>query len=298
MKEIVVISGKGGTGKTSLVASLAALAERPVLADCDVDAADLHLVLEPEIKHSAEFSGGKTASIQTEKCISCGKCFQLCRFGAVSKDESRQPVYTIEATACEGCGVCSYFCPENAIDFKSSVNGRWFISDTRYGPMVHAKLGIAEENSGKMVSLVRSQAKIIAEKEKLDYILVDGPPGIGCPVIASVTGADAVLVVTEPTVSGQHDLERVVELVRHFKIPAYLCINKFDLNLETSINIEKKAMANGVRLAGRIRYDRSVTFAQVKKLPVVVAIANSPAAQDIRATWDNIMKIINNEECR
>ncbi len=296
MKELVVISGKGGTGKTSLVASLAALAERPVLADCDVDAADLHLVLEPIIKHSAAFSGGKTASIQTEKCISCGKCFQLCRFGAVIKDESKQPVYTIDSIACEGCGVCSYFCPEKAIDVKPSVNGQWFISDTRYGPMVHARLGIAEENSGKMVSLVRSQAKMIAEKEKSAYILVDGPPGIGCPVIASVTGADAVLIVTEPSVSGQHDLERVIELVRHFNIPAYLCINKFDLNLNISEGIEKKAIAGGVRLAGRIRYDRSVTLAQVRKLPVA-AIPDSPAAQDIRATWDNIIKKINNKEC-
>lgn len=296
MKELVVISGKGGTGKTSLVASLAALAERPVLADCDVDAADLHLVLEPIIKHSAAFSGGKTASIQTEKCISCGKCFQLCRFGAVIKDESKPPVYTIDSIACEGCGVCSYFCPEKAIDYKPSVNGQWFISDTRYGPMVHARLGIAEENSGKMVSLVRSQAKMIAEKEKSAYILVDGPPGIGCPVIASVTGADAVLIVTEPSVSGQHDLERVIELVRHFNIPAYLCINKFDLNLNISEGIEKKAIAGGVRLAGRIRYDRSVTLAQVRKLPVA-AIPDSPAAQDIRATWDNIIKKINNKEC-
>lgn len=293
MQELVVISGKGGTGKTSLVASLAALAKRPVLADCDVDAADLHLVLEPKIKHAYEFSGGKTASIQTDKCISCGKCFQLCRFGAVIRDESRTPVYSIDTNACEGCGVCSYFCPAKAIDFKPSVNGQWFISDTLYGPMVHARLGIAEENSGKMVSLVRSQAKMIAEKEKAEYILVDGPPGIGCPVIASLTGADTVLIVTEPTVSGQHDLERVMELVHHFKIPAFLCINKFDLNLELSEGIEKKAKAGGVRLAGRIRYDRSVTFAQIRKMPVV-AIANSPAAHDIRATWDNINHI---KEC-
>lgn len=296
MKEIVVISGKGGTGKTSLVASLAALAEKPVLADCDVDAADLHLVLEPEVKHSAVFSGGKTASILTEKCISCGKCFQLCRFGAINKDESRTSNYTIDKIACEGCGVCSYFCPERAIDFKPSVNGQWFISETRYGPMVHARLGIAEENSGKMVSLVRSQAKMIAEKENLAYILVDGPPGIGCPVIASVTGADAVLIVTEPTLSGQHDLERVMELVSHFKIPAFLCINKYDLNSDISEAFEKKAISGGAHLAGKIRYDRSVTLAQIRKMPVV-AIPGSIAAEDIRATWNNIMTKINNKEC-
>lgn len=292
MKELVVISGKGGTGKTSLVASLAAMAEKTVLADCDVDAADLHLVLEPEIKHSEKFIGGKTYSIQPEKCSACGKCFQLCRFGAVMKDKSKPPVFKIDPIACEGCGVCGYFCPEKAIHFEESVSGRWFISETRYGPMVHAKLGVAKENSGRMVSLVRNQAKMIAEKEELAYILVDGPPGIGCPVISSVTGADAVLIVTEPTVSGQHDLKRVIELVRHFNIPAYLCINKYDLNLEISNKIEMKALEYDVQVVGRIRYDRSVTSAQVRKLPVV-AITGSPAAQDIRAAWDILKKELN-----
>lgn len=292
MKEIVVISGKGGTGKTSLVASLAVLAERPVLADCDVDAADLHLILEPRVREENDFSGGKTAKIIAGKCSSCGKCFELCRFGAVVKNENKSPAFSIDQIACEGCGVCSYFCPEDAVEFKPAINGRWFISDTRYGPMVHARLGIAEENSGKLVALVRSQAKIIAEREKLSCIIVDGPPGIGCPVIASVTGADAVLVVAEPTVSGEHDLGRVVELARHFKIPSYLCINKFDINPEMSNKIERKAAAEGVKVVGRIRYDRSVTGAQIKKLPVVL-LAGAPAAEDIRDVWSNFVNEIN-----
>jgi len=292
VKEIVVISGKGGTGKTSLVASLAALAEQSVLADCDVDAADLHLVLDPRIKQTTDFSGGKSAKILTDKCTSCGKCFELCRFGAIVKDGNKMPVYAVDHIACEGCGVCSYFCPEQAIEFKPSVNGQWFISDTRYGPMVHARLGIAEENSGKLVSLVRNQAKMIAEKENLSHVIVDGPPGIGCPVIASVTGANVVLIVAEPTVSGEHDLERVIELVRYFKIPACLCINKFDINPDMSERIEVKAKANRVRTVGRVRYDRTVTGAQIKRLPVV-ELTNSPAAEDIREIWGNLVRVIN-----
>lgn len=292
MKEIVIVSGKGGTGKTSVAACMVALAERPVVADCDVDAADLHLVLNPTVKKTEDFSGGKMAKILPDKCNGCGKCFELCRFDAVIRDEGKPPGYEIDPIACEGCGVCSYFCPEEAILFKPAVNGQWFISDTRYGPMVHARLGIAEENSGKLVSLVRNQAKTIAEEENAPYIIVDGPPGIGCPVIASVTGADAVLIVTEPTMSGEHDLERVVELIKHFKIPAYLCINKFDINPGMSAAIEEKAVANGVKVVGRIHYDRAVTEAQVKRLPVV-ELADTLSAKDIRGIWDNLVREIN-----
>ncbi len=291
MREITVISGKGGTGKTSLVASLVCLAEKPVVADCDVDAADLHLVLDPQVKEINDFSGGKSAKIIPDKCTNCGMCFKLCRFGAVVKDENKKPYYAIDHIACEGCGVCSHFCPEKAIEFKPEVNGKWFISDTRYGPMVHAKLGIAQENSGKLVALVRNQAKMIAEGKDLSYIIVDGPPGIGCPVIASITGADSVLIVTEPTVSGEHDLERVVELIDFFKIPAYLCINKFDINPEMSDRIEQKARAGGVKVVGRVRYDRTVTDAQIKGLPVV-ELTDAPAAADIKKMWNNLLQEI------
>ncbi len=291
MKEIVIISGKGGTGKTSLTACLAALAGRPVVADCDVDAADLHLVLNPRIKKTEDFVGGRMAAILPCKCNSCGKCLKICRFGAVTRNEGKFPEYAIDPIACEGCGVCSYFCPEKAIEFKPSVNGQWFISDTDYGSMVHARLGTAEENSGKLVTLVRSQAKTIAEKENAPYIIVDGPPGIGCPVIASVTGVDAVLVVTEPTMTGKHDLERVLELVKHFKTPSYLCINKFDINTEMSKAIKEKAVTNGMTVVGRIHYDRAVTEAQVKRLPVV-EFADTLAARDIRDTWNNLVREI------
>lgn len=292
MKEITVISGKGGTGKTSLVASMVSLAQKPVVADCDVDAADLHLVLDPRFKEVHDFSGGKMASIVPDKCTSCGKCYELCRFGAVIKDEKSKPAYVIDHIACEGCGVCSYFCPEKAIAFESAVNGQWYISDTRYGPMVHAKLGIAEENSGKLVALVRDQAKMIAEKEGLSYLIVDGPPGIGCPVIASVTGTDYVLIVTEPTLSGEHDLERVMELINYFKIPAFLCINKYDINPGMSDKIEKKARASGIKIVGRIRYDRAVTDAQIKKLPVV-EFTDAPVALDLKNMWNTFIQEIN-----
>lgn len=294
MKEIVIISGKGGTGKTSLAASLAALAEKPVIADCDVDAADMSLVLDPLIKNTEDFTGGKSAAIIPEKCSSCGKCEYLCRFGAIIGSEGDYRRYSINRIACEGCGVCSYFCPEKAVELKPAVNGQWFVSDTRYGPMVHARLGIAEENSGKLVTLVRNQASAIAGSENRPYVIVDGPPGIGCPVIASITGADVVLIVTEPTVAGDHDLERVAELAAHFRIPTYVCINKYDLNPGMSKLIEERAAGRGLKFIGHIRYDRSVTEAQVKKVPVV-ALKGTPAADDIINTWEELMKELDKE---
>ena len=213
MKELIVISGKGGTGKTSLMAAFASLAENKVLCDADVDAADLHLIMAPEVRERRDFQSGNTAVIDQDKCTECGQCLDLCRWNAISND------FEVNAIACEGCGVCVYFCPEKAIDFPENTCGEWFVSDTRFGPMVHARLGIAEENSGKLVTLVRQQAGKLAEAKNLDLILTDGPPGVGCPVIASVGGATAVLIVTEPTVSGVHDMQRVAQLAAHFKFP-------------------------------------------------------------------------------
>ena len=291
MKELVVISGKGGTGKTSIVACFAALAKNAVLADCDVDAADLHLVLEPKVKQSTDFSGGKQASIVTEKCIGCGRCFDVCHFDAVKRssdaDETVSLAYRIDPISCEGCGVCVEFCPENAINFEDCVNGQWFISDTRFGPMVHAKLGIAEENSGKLVSLVRKEAKRIAEEEKKDLIIIDGSPGIGCPVIASVTGADLVLIVTEPTLSGKHALERVAQLTANFKIPTLVCINKADINPEISEKIERQAQGRGIKIAGRVRYEEAFTKAQIMKCSVV-EYTGGAVSEDIKALWRNV----------
>ena len=299
-KELVVISGKGGTGKTSIVASFAALADKAVLADCDVDAADLHLVLDPTIVKREKFSGGSRARIKTGHCTACGKCQEVCRFDAVFFDGpgngKTDRTYRIDPIACEGCGVCAWFCAENAIEFAPAVNGEWFISDTRCGPMVHAKLGVAEENSGKLVSIVRTQAKKIAEDRKLDLILIDGSPGIGCPVIASITGADLVLVVTEPTLSGLHDLQRVTDLTKHFGIETLICINKWDLNEEIASQIETQTNQRGLKLAGKVRYDRAVTEAQIQKKSVV-EYQDDGAATEIRQVWANVQSVLagNNE---
>lgn len=281
MRELVIVSGKGGTGKTSVTASLAALADHPVICDCDVDAADLHLILEPKIRENHDFLSGHEAVIRESDCIGCGICQDVCRFGAVIDDVE---TFSIDPIACEGCGVCVHFCPQKAIDFPESLCGKWFVSETRLGPMVHAKLGVAAENSGKLVSLVRTEAKHLAEEENRRLVIVDGPPGIGCPVIASITGASQVLVVTEPTVSGEHDLERVLGLARHFQIPALVCINKWDINEEMTIRIEQKARDLGAGIAGRIRYDQAVTRAQILQKTVVETDAAS--AQDIRQIWD------------
>ena len=287
-KELVVISGKGGTGKTSIVASFAALTAKTVLADCDVDAADLHLVLDPKIVRRESFSGGKRARIKPGHCTACGKCEDLCRFDAIYFDGPGNgrvdKTFRIDPIACEGCGVCVWFCAENAIDFAPAVNGEWYVSETRHGPMVHAKLGIAEENSGKLVSTVRQEAAKLAEQRGADLVLIDGSPGIGCAVIASITGADLVLIVTEPTVSGLHDLDRVAALTRHFTIPALVCVNKWDLNPQLASQIEQQAQRHGLAVAGRVRYDRAVTDAQIRKQAVVEYQKNG-CAQDVRAIW-------------
>jgi len=335
VKELVVISGKGGTGKTSLAASLAVLADRPVIADCDVDAADLHLVLSPRVKERHEFRSGHEAIIRREECTGCGACLAHCRFGAVLTPavqdewrmscrtllnctdcascerscalrtnavigEMRGPLnrtgpaaYAIDPITCEGCGVCVRFCPEKAIDFPERLCGEWMISETRCGPMVHARLGVAAENSGKLVSIVRREARRIAEGENHPLVIVDGPPGIGCPVIASVTGATLVLAVTEPTVSGEHDLERVLSLTRHFDIPAAVCVNKWDLNPGMTKRIEEQAQRSGASVAGRIPWDNAFTSAQIAGL-TVVEYGNHSIAASVGEIWERIDHMIKN----
>ena len=288
MKELVVISGKGGTGKTSIAASFAVLADRPVIADCDVDAADLHLILSPKVIQRHEFRSGHEAVIRQQDCTGCGACSLHCRFDAVKIEEKTLGVttFSIDPISCEGCGVCVRFCPAQAIDFPERRCGEWMVSETRCGPMVHARLDVAAENSGKLVSTVRREARRIAENEHRPIVIVDGPPGIGCPVIASVTGASQVLVVTEPTVSGEHDLERVLSLARHFTIPAAVCVNKWDINPGMTERIENRARESGARVAGRVRYDREVTSAQLQEQAVVET--STPAAEDIRHIWHEL----------
>jgi MinD superfamily P-loop ATPase len=293
VKEIVVISGKGGTGKTSLTGSFAALAENPVLADCDVDAADLHLILEPTVRSREAFSGGKQARIEQDRCTACGRCAELCRFDAIVRipceETGGAPRYEVDPVACEGCGVCAWFCTPGAMRFEDAVNGECFVSDTRFGPMVHAKLGVAEENSGKLVTLVRKRARAIAEERNAPMLIVDGSPGIGCPVIASITGADLVVIVTEPTVSGEHDLDRVAKLATHFSIPAMVCVNKADINPEVAARIRDRAAEWNLTYAGEVPYDKAMTDAQVAR-QTIVEHCECEAADRIRAMWGRLME--------
>ena len=282
MKELIIISGKGGTGKTSLMAAFASLAENKVLCDADVDAADLHLIMDPEVRKRHDFQSGNTAVIDQDKCTECGVCLDLCRWNAISNDFEVNPI------ECEGCGVCVHFCPEKAIDFPENTCGEWYISDTRFGPMVHARLGIAEENSGKLVSLVRQEARKLAEEKNLELILSDGPPGVGCPVIASIGGATAVLIVTEPTVSGKHDMERVVQLADHFKVPAMICVNKFDLNIELTRDIENFAKEKGLSCLGRIPFDPIFIKAMVQAQTIFEYNTESKVGQAIKEIWENL----------
>jgi MinD superfamily P-loop ATPase len=288
LKELVVVSGKGGTGKTSVAASLAILARESVIADCDVDAPDLHLVLSPRVLERHEFRSGHQAVIQQSACTQCGACLH-CRFDAirVCQQASGEPFYTINPSACEGCGICARLCPNKAIDFPERICGEWMVSDSRSGPMIHARLGIAAENSGKLVFTVRREARRVAEQKGLNWVIVDGPPGIGCPVIASITGASLVLVVTEPTVSGEHDLQRVLALTEHFAVSTMVCVNRWDINPKTTERIELKAREAGAQIAGRIRYDRGVTRAQVEARTVVETGVR--ASQDIHEIWDRIV---------
>jgi len=288
MKEVVVTSGKGGTGKTSVVASLASLAEKCVLVDCDVDAADLHLIFEPRIVRRESFTGGGKARIKPGHCTACGKCEELCRFDAIYFDGPGNgrvaKTFRVETTSCEGCGVCADYCAQRAIEFAPAVCGQWFVSEARCGPMVHAKLGIAADNSGKLVTQVRRTAQEVAHRQGIDLILCDGSPGIGCPVIASLTGASLVLFVVEPTVSGVHDFHRIAQLTMRLGVPGLLAVNKADLNQQTTEEIEAAATKYGIVAVGRIPYDRDVTHAQVARR-TVVEFSDGPAAQAIRAVW-------------
>ncbi|GAB6193015.1 ATP-binding protein [Desulfocastanea catecholica] len=283
IRELVIVSGKGGTGKTSITAAFASLAQNSVLCDADVDAADLHLLMAPTVRKKTDFMGGCLAEIRQEDCVECGRCIELCRFDAISAD------YVVDAIDCEGCGVCVDLCPEQAINFPVQKCGEWFISDTRFGPMVHARLGIAEENSGKLVSLVRQEARKLAEKKGHGLILTDGPPGIGCPVIASIGGATALAIIVEPTVSGMHDMQRVAELAVHFKVPGLVCVNKYDLNMDMTEKVEAFGKAHNMVVLGRIPFDPVFTKAMIEGKNVLEYAPDSMAAASIKEVWKKII---------
>ena len=280
--ELVIISGKGGTGKTSIVGAISHFISDKIIVDTDVDASDLHLLLSPEILEEHEFVSGHEPVILRDRCIECGLCRELCKWDAISED------FTVDTISCEGCGVCYYFCPEKAIDFVDRICGRWFISETRFGPFLYAHLDPGEENSGKLVTLLRQKAGEVAKERGVDLIITDGPPGIGCPVIASIGGAKAVLIVTEPTISGIHDFERIADLSHHFKVPPLLCINKADVNLENRERIIEISKRKGVEFIGEIPFDMTFTEAMVNGKTIVEYAPDSASSLEIKKIWERL----------
>jgi len=296
MKQLVVLSGKGGTGKTTVTAALAHLASEElsiVLADGDVDAANLELVLEPTKLEEHDFRSGKRAVIDADKCTLCGVCETVCRFDAI-RPPTETPVscaYQVEALSCEGCASCFYQCPEDAIRMEEQLAGRWFRSDSRFGPLFHAHLFAGQENSGKLVTLVKQQGRLLASDTDATLLLVDGPPGIGCPVISASAGADMALLVVEPTVAGAHDLERVLSTTEHFGVPALVVINKSDLNEERSQEVAAFCAERGIEVVGRIPYDTVVTEAMVQGRPVT-AYTDGAVSAALRDVWERVKTLL------
>lgn len=284
MKELVILSGKGGTGKTSLTAAFSSLAQNHILCDADVDGADLHLLINVENQQTHDFMGGGLATIDKTSCSQCGNCEAFCQFGAITSE------FEVDEIACEGCGICVDFCPEKAISFPQQKCGEWFVGERGDDLMVHARLGIAQENSGKLVSTIRAAAKQLAEKKAKDFILTDGPPGIGCPVIASISGATALLIIVEPTLSGLHDMKRVVDLARHFRIPAMVCINKFDLNPEMTDQIEAELKKRQLELVGRIPFNPVFVEAMVEGKTIFDFGKEPELLELVEAIWVRVME--------
>lgn len=293
---ISIASGKGGTGKTVISASMAVFVSNKVMVDCDMDAANLYLLLNPEISEKHAFSGGSKAGIDQAACTQCKECLPVCRFNAISETENG--LITIDPISCEGCFVCSYVCPVSAIQMKKSHSGDWFVSKTSYGPFVHARLRAGEENSGKLVAEVRKKAQEIARIKNLDFVLIDGPPGIGCPVIASLSGVDLALVVTEPTISGIHDMERVIHTAHNFKTHVACCINKYDINLKKTAEIESWCQKHGINMLGKIPFDEHVINSMVRGLPLPVKYPESPASKEITTIWKKLYIILTRENLK
>lgn len=291
MREIVIISGKGGTGKTSLTGAFAHLATEKVVCDLDVDAPDLHLLLRPSRERVEEFHSGYEAQIDPEKCERCGLCASLCRFGAIRE---REQGFTVDPLLCEGCKVCVAFCPAGAIRFPLKHCGRWYVSSTRFGPMVHAQLFPGAENSGRLVMILKQQARELAKAQGKDLILCDGAPGIGCPVISSLSGTHLAVAVTEPTPSGRHDLERVADLCGHFRVAFAVIINKYDINAEETARIETLCQERGYPLLARLPHDPIVTRAMIQGL-AVTELPESDFSRDLRQTWARIEELVHRE---
>lgn len=285
IQQLAIVSGKGGTGKTSIAASFAKLANRRIVVDCDVDASNMHIVLPHTIIQEIPFFGEKKAVISQDRCRGCGDCVIYCRFNAI-KD-----FYVVEPVLCEGCAVCAMMCPYEAIDMVDNQSGTVVISQSDGQPFLYAKMGIGEGNSGKLVSELREKAKSIAEEENYNLIIIDGPPGIGCPVIASITGTTHVLIVTEPTISGIHDLERIVLLVKHFRIPSSVCINKSDISEENRQLILDICNKNNIPVIGTIPYDEDVIRAQIAG-KTVVEYSDGSASQEIKKLWQTVQTML------
>jgi MinD superfamily P-loop ATPase len=286
MKQITILSGKGGTGKTTLTASFAVLAKKAVIADCDVDAPDLHMLLHPEVIETQEFSGSKVAFIDPAKCLDWGICRKKCRFNAITAE------FKVDPLSCEGCGVCTVVCPANAATLTERKSGYAYVSKTKYGFMAHALLNPSEGNSGKLVTLVRQNAKNIAKKENSALIIIDGPPGIGCPVIASVTGVDAGLVVTEPTLSGIHDLQRALQLLEHFSVMPLVCVNMYDINMDNTEKIVSFCGENNVQVVGKIPFSSKVTEAMVNGNTILEYFPKGAVAKEIENVWKKISSLV------
>ncbi len=282
MKQLVVLSGKGGTGKTTIVASFAVFASRPVAVDCDVDAPNLHLLLQPSLNRTEEFGGPRLAAIDEEKCLKCGLCFTVCRFGAITEN------FKVDPFTCEGCGACTLSCPAEAITMTDRMIGQVFVSRIDNGSMVHALLYPGQANSGRLVTFTRNIARIQAERGGSPLILIDGPPGIGCPVIASLTGTDAALLVIEPTLSGIHDFLRALELLRHFFVRAFVCINKYDINEENAREIEDLCREYRLEVAGRIPFDPVVTSTMLEGKPLALFAPENHSAKEMRKIWEKL----------
>jgi MinD superfamily P-loop ATPase len=296
MKQFVILSGKGGTGKTSLSAAFAHLAGSPqqsigaVFVDADVDAANLSLVLQPDKSVPNEFYGGSLAEINTERCTGCSACVSVCRYDAVLPDEDHSPAYRIDPIACDGCAACVYACPQSAICMVRQQEGHWFRSTTPFGALFHAELFPGKENSGKLVTLVKQQARLCAEDAQFPLVIIDGPPGIGCPVISACAGADLGLIVTEPSLAGLHDLKRILGTLQHFRVPSVICINKADIYPQGSGQIREFATEQGTEILGEIPFDEHVSQAMLLGAPITKIFPESPAAQSIRLIWEKVLE--------